>query len=37
MQLYLRVIEAFLEVQKEVHSFVQNQLFTEVLLGLSGA
>ncbi|CAL1172609.1 unnamed protein product [Cladocopium goreaui] len=34
LQLYLRVIEAFLEVQKEVHSFVQNQLFIEVLLGL---
>eukprot|EP00928_Gymnodinium_smaydae_P087614 TRINITY_DN71858_c0_g1_i1.p1 TRINITY_DN71858_c0_g1~~TRINITY_DN71858_c0_g1_i1.p1 ORF type:complete len:412 (+),score=82.24 TRINITY_DN71858_c0_g1_i1:147-1382(+) len=34
LQLYLRVIEAFLEVQKEVRTFVHNQLFIEVTLGL---
>lgn len=34
LQLYLRVIEAFLEVQKEVRTFVHNHLFVEVTLGL---
>lgn len=34
LQLYLRVIEAFLEVQKEVRAFVQNHLFVQVTLGL---
>jgi len=34
LQLYLRVIEAFLEVQKEVRTFVHNHLFIEVTLGL---
>lgn len=34
LQLYLRVIEAFLEVQKEVRTFVHTQLFIEVTLGL---
>lgn len=34
LQLYLRVIEAFSEVQKEVRMFVHNQLFIEVTLGL---
>mmetsp|Transcript_33464 Transcript_33464/g.96032 ORF Transcript_33464/g.96032 Transcript_33464/m.96032 type:complete len:435 (+) Transcript_33464:106-1410(+) len=34
LQLYLRVIEAFLDVQKEVRTFVHNHLFIEVTLGL---
>jgi len=34
LQLYLRVIEAFNEVQKEVRTFVHNHLFIEVTLGL---
>jgi len=34
LQLYLRVIEAFLEVQKEVRTFVHKNLFVEVTLGL---
>lgn len=34
LQLYLRVIEAFLEAQKEVRTFVSNHLFVEVTLGL---
>merc|ERR1719401_2981404 len=34
LQLYLRVMEAFLEVQKEVRTFVHNHLFIEVTLGL---
>jgi len=34
LQLYLRVIEAFLEVQKEVRTFVHMHLFIEVTLGL---
>mmetsp|Transcript_586 Transcript_586/g.1908 ORF Transcript_586/g.1908 Transcript_586/m.1908 type:complete len:429 (-) Transcript_586:98-1384(-) len=34
LQLYLRVIEAFLEVQREVRTFVHNHLFIEVTLGL---
>lgn len=34
LQLYLRVIEAFLEVQKEVRTFVHNHLFIEVTLAL---
>lgn len=34
LQLYLRVVEAFLEVQKDVRTFVQNHLFIEVTLGL---
>jgi len=34
LQLYLRVIEAFSEVQKEVRGFVQSHLFIEVVLGL---
>merc|ERR1712151_1303348 len=34
LQLYLRIIEAFLEVQKEVRTFVHHHLFIEVMLGL---
>jgi len=34
LQVYLRVIEAFLEVQKEVRTFVHSHLFVEVTLGL---
>eukprot|EP00747_Dinoflagellata_sp_TGD_P182461 gnl/TRDRNA2_/TRDRNA2_36716_c0_seq1.p1 gnl/TRDRNA2_/TRDRNA2_36716_c0~~gnl/TRDRNA2_/TRDRNA2_36716_c0_seq1.p1 ORF type:complete len:427 (-),score=93.17 gnl/TRDRNA2_/TRDRNA2_36716_c0_seq1:61-1341(-) len=34
LQLYLQVIEAFLEVQKEVRTFVHTHLFVEVTLGL---
>jgi len=34
LQVYLRVIEAFLEVQKEVRTFVHGHLFVEVTLGL---
>lgn len=34
LQLYLRVIEAFLDVQREVRTFVHNHLFVEVTLGL---
>lgn len=34
LQFYLRVIEAFLEVQKDVRTFVHNHLFIEVTLGL---
>jgi len=34
LQLYLRVIEAFIEVQKEVRTFVHHHLFIEVALGL---
>lgn len=34
LQLYLRVIEAFLNVRKEVRTFVRHHLFIEVMLGL---
>lgn len=34
LQLYLRVIEVFLEVQQEVKGFVHQNLFIEVTLGL---
>jgi len=34
LQLYLRVIEAFLEVQKDVRTFVHNHLFIDLTLGL---
>mmetsp|Transcript_43367 Transcript_43367/g.99938 ORF Transcript_43367/g.99938 Transcript_43367/m.99938 type:complete len:423 (+) Transcript_43367:61-1329(+) len=34
LQLYLRVIRTFLEVQKEVRTYVQEHLFVEVLIGL---
>merc|ERR1711879_995534 len=34
LQLYLRLIQAFLEVQKEVRTFVHNHLYVEVMLGL---
>eukprot|EP00927_Polykrikos_kofoidii_P056695 TRINITY_DN50784_c0_g1_i1.p1 TRINITY_DN50784_c0_g1~~TRINITY_DN50784_c0_g1_i1.p1 ORF type:complete len:412 (+),score=64.90 TRINITY_DN50784_c0_g1_i1:219-1454(+) len=34
LQLYLRTIEAFLDAQKEVRTFVYNNLFIEVTLGL---
>mmetsp|Transcript_13587 Transcript_13587/g.39143 ORF Transcript_13587/g.39143 Transcript_13587/m.39143 type:complete len:422 (+) Transcript_13587:139-1404(+) len=34
LQFYLRVIEAFLDVQKEVRTFVHSHLFIEVTLGL---
>lgn len=34
LQYYLRVIEAFLEVQKDVRTFVYNHLFIELTLGL---
>mmetsp|Transcript_56973 Transcript_56973/g.163613 ORF Transcript_56973/g.163613 Transcript_56973/m.163613 type:complete len:427 (-) Transcript_56973:199-1479(-) len=34
LQLYLRVVEGFLEVQKEVRTFVNSHLFVELTLGL---
>mmetsp|Transcript_66718 Transcript_66718/g.159528 ORF Transcript_66718/g.159528 Transcript_66718/m.159528 type:complete len:422 (+) Transcript_66718:120-1385(+) len=34
LQLYLRVIRTFLEVQKEVRTYVQEHLFVEVMIGL---
>lgn len=34
LQLYLRIIQTFLEVQKEVRAFVHHHLFIEVMLGL---
>lgn len=34
LQLYLRVVDAFLGVQKDVRSFVRDHLFIEVMLGL---
>mmetsp|Transcript_101097 Transcript_101097/g.290984 ORF Transcript_101097/g.290984 Transcript_101097/m.290984 type:complete len:426 (-) Transcript_101097:55-1332(-) len=34
LQLYLRVVEAFLEGQEQVRTFVHNHLFIEVMLGL---
>lgn len=34
LHLYLRIIEAFLEVQKEVRTFLHHHLFIEVMLGL---
>jgi len=34
LQLYLRVIRSFLDAQKEVRTFVHDQLFIEVMLGL---
>merc|ERR1712232_236999 len=34
LQQYLGIIGAFMDVQREVHTFVQNQLFVEVSVGL---